>query len=57
MLPVQAALVMKNPFTKSKISMLRVVKGMMESKKTNDTDKDSVTQSSLTNLFTEATNR
>jgi hypothetical protein len=30
---------------------------MMESKKTNDTDKDNVTQSSLTNLFTEATNR
>jgi hypothetical protein len=56
-LPDQAALDMKNPFTKSKINMLRVVKGMMESKKTNDTDKDNVTQSSLTNLFTEATSR
>ena len=56
-LPDQAALVMKYPFTKSKINILSVVKGMMESKKTNDTDKDSVTQSSLTNLLTEATNR
>jgi hypothetical protein len=56
-LPDQAVSDMKYPFTKSKINILRVVKGMMESKKTKDTDRDSVTQSSLTNLLTEATNR
>jgi hypothetical protein len=53
----QAALEIKNPLTKSKIRILKVVKGMIESKKTKETDKDSVTQSSLSNLFKEVVNR
>ena len=53
----QAALEIKNPLTKSKIRILKVVKGMIESKKTKDTDNDSVTQSSLSNLCKEVENR
>lgn len=56
-LPAPAVLEIKNPLTKSKIRILNVVKGMIESKKTKDTDKDRVTQSSLTNLLKEAENR
>jgi hypothetical protein len=37
--------------------MLKVENGMIDSKKTKDTDKDSVTQSSLSNLFKAAENR
>jgi len=46
----QAALETKKPLTKSKIRILKVVKGMIESKKTKDIDKDRVTQSSRANL-------
>jgi hypothetical protein len=56
-LPAQAALEIKYPFTKSNIRMLRVENGMIDSKKTKDIDKDNVTQSSLANLFIEATKR
>ena len=38
----QAALEIKNPLTKSKIRILKVVNGMIESKKTKDTDSDGV---------------
>lgn len=37
--------------------MLKVENGMMESKKTKDTDNESVTQSSLSNLFRAVENR
>jgi hypothetical protein len=37
--------------------MLKVENGIIDSKKTKDTDKDSVTQSSLSNLFKAAENR
>ena len=46
----QAALETKKPLTKSKIRILKVVKGIIESKKTKDIDKDRVTQSSRANL-------
>ena len=55
--PAQAALEKKSPLTKSKIRILKVVKGMMDSKKTNDTDNDNVTQSSLMNLFKDVATR
>ena len=55
--PAQAALEKKRFLTKSKIKTLKVVKGMIESKKTNDTDNDNVTQSSLMNLFRDVTSR
>jgi hypothetical protein len=39
-LTAQAALEIKKPLTKSKIKMLNVEKGMIESKNTNEIDKD-----------------
>ena len=56
-LPAPTVLEIKNPLTKSKIRILKVVKGMIESKKTKDTANDRVTQSSLTNLLKEVENR
>jgi hypothetical protein len=56
-LTAQAALEIKKPLTKSKIKMLNVEKGMIESKKTNEIDKDRVTQSSRANLVKAAENR
>ena len=45
------------PLIRSKIRMLKVENGMIESKKTKDTDNESVTQSSLSNLFKVVENR
>lgn len=56
-LPSQALLEIKRPLIRSKIKMLKVENGMIDSKKTKDTDNDSVTQSSLSNLFSAAENR
>jgi hypothetical protein len=57
MFPAKAALEKNNPLTKSKIRILKVVKGIIESKKTKDTDNDNVKQSSLMNLFKDVASR
>ena len=56
-MPLKAVLEIKKPLIRSKIRMLKVENGMIDSKKTKDTDNDSVTQSSLSNLFKTADNR